>query len=433
MNGHSSAITKNIPLAWPVRLPGFFLIATVLISFGLGGFGGLSTVNAQSFQSEIKGVVVNGTEGGVVPTDFTVELFSVDEAANQIIEQVSTTVGADGTFSFGNLISSPGITFRVVADAGDYTPSVDLSGVENWTNVRLTIYDETTSLDDISVTSYVMMIPTIDARSRQAGILTVINISNRGDRVWIPDLEDPGLTGLDLLRFNLPDGFSDLSVESELPSGNILEINTGFAMTNPVPPGDAAILMSYIISYEGDGFEFTLKLPYGADQVRLLLPDGGGTIAGKGFGSIESVVVTDSVFISVEGDDYPAGDEIAIVFSGMPQPTPLQTLSDFFQGRTYVIVIIWVVGVALLGILGYAMYSSRKNAGRSSERDDEFSSRADIVAEIASLDEEFEGGEVDEDQYRDRRDELKRLALESEDAAPAQHPESFGVSEGPEK
>ena len=97
------------------------------------------------------------------------------------------------------------------------------------------------------------------------------------------------------------------------------------------------------------------------------------------------------------------------------------------------IVIIWVVGAALLGILGYAMYSSRKNAGRSSERDDEFSSRADIVAEIASLDEEFEGGEVDEDQYRDRRDELKRLALESEDAAPAQHPESFGVSEGPEK
>ena len=433
MNGHSSVITKNMPLAWPVRLPGFFLIATVLISFGFVGFGGLSTVNAQSFQSEIKGVVVNGTEGGVVPTDFTVELFSVDEAANQIIEQVSTTVGDDGTFSFGNLISSPGITFRVVADAGDYTPSVDLSGVENWTNVRLTIYDETTSLDDISVTSYVMMIPTIDARSRQAGILTVINISNRGDRVWIPDLEDPGLTGLDLLRFNLPDGFSDLSVESELPSGNILEINTGFAMTNPVPPGDAAILMSYIISYEGDGFEFTLKLPYGADQVRLLLPDGGGTITGKGFGSIESVVVTDSVFISVEGDDYPAGDEIAIVFSGMPQPTPLQTLSDFFQGRTYVIVIIWVVGVELLGILGYAMYSSRKNAVRSSERDDEFSSRADIVAEIASLDEEFEGGEVDEDQYRDRRDELKRLALESEDAAPAQHPESFGVSEGPEK
>ena len=334
MNGHSSVITKNMPLAWPVRLPGFFLIATVLISFGFVGFGGLSTVNAQSFQSEIKGVVVNGTEGGVVPTDFTVELFSVDEAANQIIEQVSTTVGDDGTFSFGNLISSPGITFRVVADAGDYTPSVDLSGVENWTNVRLTIYDQTTSLDDISVNSYVMMIPTIDARSRLAGILTVINISNRGDRVWIPDLEDPGLTGLDLLRFNLPDGFSDLSVESELPSGNILEINTGFAMTNPVPPGDAAILMSYIISYEGDGFEFTLKLPYGADQVRLLLPDGGGTITGKGFGSIESVVVTDSVFISVEGDDYPAGDEIAIVFSGMPQPTPLQTLSDFFQGRT---------------------------------------------------------------------------------------------------
>ncbi|MCZ6539036.1 MAG: hypothetical protein O6922_04335 [Chloroflexi bacterium] len=420
MNRHPSPIAKNIPLVWPVRLLAIFFISTVLAAHGYGGPFGSSTVYAQSFQSEIKGVVVNGTEGGIVPADLEVLLLTVDEAVGQIIEQVSTTVGADGSFSFGNLISSPGVTFRVVANAGKYTPSIDLTGVDDWSNVRLTIYDQTTSLEDISVSSYVMMIPTIDGRFRQAGILTVINVSNGGDRIWIPDLEDPGLTGLDLLRFNLPAGFSDLSVESELPAGNILEIDTGFAMTNPVPPGDAAILLSYIITYEGDGFDFTLKLPYGADMVRMLLPDGGGTITGAGLGSIESVVVAESVFNSVEGDNYSAGEEIAVAFSGMPQPTPLQSFSDFFRGRTYVIVIIWVVGIALLGILGYAMYSSRKSARKSSKPSGEFASRADIVAEIASLDEEFEEGEIDEGEYGDRRDELKRLALEFEDAAPTQ-------------
>ncbi|MCZ6539197.1 MAG: hypothetical protein O6922_05165 [Chloroflexi bacterium] len=435
----SSLISNYTTLAWPVRLLAIFLITAIFMSLNPGDSGrggglfGVPVVHAQSTQNVIAGIVVNGTDGGVVPEDLEVLLLTVDDAAGQIIEQESKTVNPDGTFAFGNLVSGPGVTFRVVANSGDYTPSVDLTNVDDWSNVRLTIYDETTSLEDVSVSSYVMMIPTIDARSRQVGVLTVVNISNRGDKVWLPDLSDPGLTGLDLLRFNLPDGFSDLSVESELPTGNILQIDTGFAMTNPIPPGDAAILMTYIIPYEGDGFDFTLKLPYGADQVRLLLPDGGGAITGGGLGSVDSVVVAESVFNSVEGNDYPAGAEIAVEFSGMPQPTTLQALSDFFQGRTYVIVIIWLVGIALLGILGYALYSSRKSAAESGVDDDELASRADIVAEIAALDEEFESGTINEDKYQYRREELKQLALEIEDAAPGTYLKYAGEPEEPEK
>jgi uncharacterized membrane protein len=430
MNHPRSPIIKNTLLALPIRLLAILLITTVLVSFGPGGS---PIANAQAPPTEIIGIVVNGTEGGVVPADLEVLLLTVDDAAGQIIEQDPTTVNADGTFSFGNLISSPGITFRVVANAGKFTPSVDLSSVDDWSNVRLTIYDETSSLDDITLSSYVMMIPTIDARSRQAGILTVVNVNNTGDMVWIPDLEDPDLTGLDLLRFNLPDGFSDLSVESELPAGNILQIDTGFAMTNPIPPGEAAILMSYIIGYSGDGFDFTLKLPYGLDQVRLLLPDGGGTISGEGLGQIESVVVAENVFNSVEGNDYPAGGVLVIAFSGMPQPTLLQTVSDFFQGRTYVIVIIWIVGIALLGILGYAMYSSRKGGSSRDDIAEVFASRGDVVAEIAALDEAFESDEIDEGAYRDRRDDLKQLALDFEHTAASDSAETTEVPEDSEK
>jgi len=430
MNHPRSPIIKNTLLALPIRLLAILLITTVLVSFGPGGS---PIANAQAPPTEIIGIVVNGTEGGVVPADLEVLLLTVDDAAGQIIEQDPTTVNADGTFSFGNLISSPGITFRVVANAGKFTPSVDLSSVDDWSNVRLTIYDETSSLDDITLSSYVMMIPTIDARSRQAGILTVVNVNNTGDMVWIPDLEDPDLTGLDLLRFNLPDGFSDLSVESELPAGNILQIDTGFAMTNPIPPGEAAILMSYIIGYSGDGFDFTLKLPYGLDQVRLLLPDGGGTISGEGLGQIESVVVAENVFNSVEGNDYPAGGVLVIAFSGMPQPTLLQTVSDFFQGRTYVIVIIWIVGIALLGILGYAMYSSRKGGSSRDDIAEVFASRGDVVAEIAALDEAFESDEIDEGAYRGRRDDLKQLALDFEHTAASDSAETTEVPEDSEK
>jgi len=379
----------------------------------------LNVASAQSPPESILGKVSNGTDGGVVPTDLQVILMSIDLGSNSIIEQETTTVNQDGIFRFDNLVSGPGLSYRVVVNHGTFTPSVDMANVENWQNVRLSIFDETKSLEDITVSSYVMMIPTIDARSRQVGVLTVINVDNRGDTVWVPDLTDPALTGLDLLRFNLPKGFSDLAIESQLPTGNILEIDTGFALTNPVPPGEAAILISYILRYEDDSFDFNLKLPYGADQVRILLPDEGGTISAEGFGAGESVVVAEKMFNQYQGEDYAAGVELLTTFSELPQPTTLQKLSDFFKGRTYVIAIISVVGIALLSILGYAMFSSRKNSDLSSDDDDDVISRADVIAEIAALDEEFEANNIDEDDYNERRDELKRLILELEEYSAA--------------
>lgn len=399
----------------PLRSIAIALIASLVLTLLLQS-NEVPVASAQSTTDSVLGKVTNGTAGGELPENLEVILMSIDLENNQIIEQESTIVDEEGIFRFSNLVSGPGLAYRVVVNHGSYTPSVDLSTVENWQNVRMNIYDETTSLDDITISSYVMMIPTIDARSRQVGALAVINVDNRGDQVWIPDLEDPNLTGLDLLRFNLPEGFTDLAVESELPSGNVLEIDTGFALTNPVPPGEAAILISYILEYDGDSFDFNLKLPYGADEVRMLVPDEGGSISGEGFGTPESVVVAENVFNQYQGDDYGRGAELNAKFSGLPEPTPLQQLSDFFRGRTYVIVIIWIVGVALLAILGYAMFSSRRGSNMTSEDDDEPADRSDIIAEIAALDEEFEADKIDEDEYNERRDELKRLALELDDS-----------------
>ena len=414
MNNYFQNTSNYIQRSLPTRLLALVLITSLLVMSQLQS-AGLPVASAQSPPDEILGIIINGTDGGVVPENMEVLLMSIDLASNQIIEQESTTVDEDGIFRFSNLVSGPGLSYRVVANAGVYTPSIDMGGVENWSNVRINIYNPTTSLEDINLDSYVLMVPSIDAKGRQAGILTVINVNNTGDRIWMPNIDDPNLTGLDLLRFNLPAGFTDLAVESELPPGYILEIDTGFAMTNPIPPGASAILVSYIISYEADGFDFTLKLPYGADQVRMLLPEDAGLIKTAQLGSLESVVVADNVFNSLEGTSFAVDEQISVSFTGLPQPTALQSLSDFFEGRTYVIIIIWVVGIVLLAILGYALYSSRKSSDLSSEDDDEFASRTDIVAEIAVLDEEYEANNIDEDDYNDQRNELKRLALEFDD------------------
>ena len=159
----------------------------------------------------ISGRVVNETSGGTVPPGLNVILLTLDEEAGQIIEQDSTIVGTNGEFSFDDLLQAPGYTYRVVADNGDHTPSIDLAPGDTFTGVEIPIYDSTDSLDDIRISSYAMLVPSVDGRSRTMGVLTVANLINSGDRVWLPDLENENLTGLDLLRFNLPEGFSDLS------------------------------------------------------------------------------------------------------------------------------------------------------------------------------------------------------------------------------
>ena len=139
-----------------------------------------------------------------VPEGLEVVLLTVDESKAQIVGRVSTFVDDEGRFEFTGFATGPGLTYRVAANDGLFAPSVDLADTADWSNVELVIYDRTRSLDDLRVSSYSLLVPSIDARSRTMGVLGAIDIRNEGDTVWLPDLNDPGLTGLQLVRFSIP-------------------------------------------------------------------------------------------------------------------------------------------------------------------------------------------------------------------------------------
>ncbi len=205
----------------------FFVFLAAVASLATVATTTPPTASAQDLPTEITGTVVQGTPGATVPAGLTVVLLVVDEARQEIISNESTIVGTNGRFSFSEILSGPGLTYRIAADDGEYTPSIDLKpGEDSFSDVELTIYDRTESLDSIRVSTFSMLVTGIDRKERLMGVLGVISVVNSGDRVWVPDINDPSLTGLDLLRFNLPEGFTDLSVETTLPPGNILDIST---------------------------------------------------------------------------------------------------------------------------------------------------------------------------------------------------------------
>ena len=196
-----------------------------------------SQVNAVN----INGKIINMTTPGILPEPTILQLMQIDKENESITKVEEQIVNSDGSFEFNLENYSKDATYRLVVDVGYYVNFYDVENNDT-NNLEIAIYDRTDSLDDISLNSYIMMIPSIDKNSRQAGVLSMIKIKNSGNNVFSANFSDPSLTGFNLFRFNLPDGWSNLAVESELPVGNVIEINTGFAMSNPIPPGEYSIL-----------------------------------------------------------------------------------------------------------------------------------------------------------------------------------------------
>ena len=366
----------------------------------------------------LNGNVVNGTDGAALPEGLEVFLLVIDEEEEAIVQRVSTIVDADGTFTVDAPELASGQFYRVVADDGVYTPYQDITDPNLQPPPTLTVFNRTTALDDIAIDSYGVVFPVIDSAESTIAVLAAISLNNDGDEVFVADLADPALTGVKLLRFNLPEGYAGLNVESDLPSGNVMEINTGFALSNPVPPGEWDLIVSYTAPYEQNTFNYPFRLPFGANQVSFLVPEGQGELAGLDLVRVDTVDLNDTTFVQYEGTRYERGAQLDVVITGLPNPGIDSQLLAFFRSTQFQVALAITVGLLLAGGLTAYMIV-RRPIGREADpaiapepgnRD-----RASIVASIAELDRRHDAGEVEESFYLEQRRRLVESAIEADD------------------
>ena len=402
-NGHLVSFISTVSLS----LMSLFLIVAV--------------VEAQSPEDTItiSGRVINGTEGGEPPADLTVFALVIDEDAETIVERVESVTGPDGSFEIEAVSVDSGRFYRLVADDGVYTPFMDVLPADVGEEITLTVYDRTTSLDDIAVTTFSMVIPAIDEANGVLGVLAAVNLVNSGDEVYLANLADPGLTGFKLLRFNLPEGYQELTVESDLPSGNVMEINTGFAISNPVPPGEYSMVISYSAAFENGEFEYPLRLPFGAESVTILIPEDSGEITGMGLSRAQTADIGDDRYVTYEGANYERGVELGVRITGLPKPGVGDQFVEFLDSDQARIAIVISVAIAMIAIVAYVIFVSRRRQlalpmGRSTANGVEGGARPELVAAIAELDEVHELGKIGESEYMVRRRQLVQQIIDSD-------------------
>jgi uncharacterized membrane protein len=241
------------------------------------------------------------------------------------------------------------------------------------------------------------------------GVLDLVTLRNDGDRTFVPDPSNPNFTGLNMVRFSLPRGYEELAVDSVLPQGQLLEIDTGFAMTNPIPPGEHEILYSYAINYSGTKLEFTRTLAFGVDELRVLIPPELGTVVAEGMEPTKTTELGETVYKEYSGTGYEPGFKMNFAIVDLPQPGLFTRMNESIPGGNVVVFgFPVVIAIVMAGLVIYVLTSSRRRGLMLAVSPSE---RMEILQQIVELDERLDMGEIDADEHQANRDALTARAL----------------------
>lgn len=323
----------------------------------------------------ISGKIINGTAGASPPETLTVRLFSsVNSSGGERLEleeqRMETVTNARGEFEFTDVILT-GDLCQVVAFAEAFLPTYNIQNCVDRRDIELKIWEITNSLDDITLDNYNIIFPAINRADRELLVLASAEIVNSSDRIWVNDTTDPNLSGPDFLRFNLPLGFFNASVEEFTSQRGVTRaffesIDTGIALFTPILPTESettayTVLISFAVPYSGNVFKWPLRLPHGANSVTISFPADAGEVSGDGLEFIRKDEVNNAAVNLYRGESYAKLVQINLTISGLPQPTWYQALGAFFSSAGFIWTISIALGALLLAILALVLARRRAN------------------------------------------------------------------------
>ena len=401
------------------------LIAAVAVALCLFPTGGSSLLAQET--TDLHGQVVNGTEGADLPDGLSV-LMLITGPDGRLAGTGQAKPDAQGRFVFENV---------EIIDGGSYTISVDHLGVFYGTSLAaegladgllLTIFETTKDASIIQVERQVMVIAAVDKNDRLVSAIEFVRLINPTDRTLLPDVTN--VAPISFLRFALPPGASELTVQSDLPGGDVVSIGTGFALTSPIIPGAHSIDFSYSFPYDDDTLSYRQSLVQGAGLFQVLVPETIPDMAVPGLNNIDPVNIQGTSYRTYEGRDFPPGQGLQLEITGLPMPGVWARFSNTVTGGGFwQITIPSALGATLAAMLlwglirGYRPSPAIETAPRTADPVE----RATVVRAVAALDQRYEEGGLSETNYRTRRQELLAQVLD-----PAQGQEAEPNGERPE-
>ncbi len=370
----------------------------------------------------LAGQVTNGTPGGEQPAGLTVELQVTDRGAT--LQTLTTTTDQAGRFQFLGVPTGNNVNYVLSARYKGVSYSAVVDKAQGLSNVALKVYETTQDMSGVKVQANRVVVTGADARGRVLSMLEMVTLENTGDRTFVPDLSQPAM--MNFLRFPVPAGFRELEVSSTLRDGNILEVDRGFAMTTPIPPGSHEVLFTYLVPYSGTSLDLSRTFALGVQDFFVLIPEGLAEVKAQGLGGSAPVTIGQTTYRVLEAKGLPPGGQVSLTLQGLPQASlPVRLWDGLKSAASLELVVGSVLGLALLGVLAFALVRGRRVEEQFWAGVPASGSRAELAEAIAELDDLFDRKEIEEEEYRRQRAELKARLLA---LALAEHLRGRGVT-----
>ena len=362
----------------------------------------LATETAIPSTPEATGNRVTGSVSGENVADLKVILHGFDHASDgtsgpQEIVTLETTSDGDGNFGFENVEMPEGRIFYADATYEGVTYNSDLATVTAGdTELSIPAFKVYPTTTDYSRMVFDQVHFFVDVADGAAQVIGVYTFSNTSEETIVIDSPD------EVPFIKLPEGAQNVGYERTQDSAPLFAAETGFA----IPPSEIpyGLVAFYSMPYENK-LEIAQPFSQSAMSVMLLVPDGM---------KVKSAQLTEGDLQDFQGSTYrqfngapiQADDTLTFTLSG----TPKTTGDESSNAQQNILIGIGALGGVLI-LAGLWMYLRDRNRVEEEEEDEEeeevIESEEETLDAIIALDDLHRAGKINDEAYRERREELK--------------------------
>jgi len=352
------------------------------------------------FNGELKlsGQIINGTKSDNDVT-YKIKLMATQNSSSELVD--IEIIETFKNFEFNKVIIDEAFTYFLMITHQDIPTIVFIEDIDDPKDIIVTVYDRVFTPKNIDVIDYSIMIPHISPESDIISVLGLISFTNNSNSTYFADLTDPNTSGLNLLRFSLPENFENLSVDSDLPPGNVMQIPTGFALSNPVPPGQHQILYSYSMPRNTGSIKYNIRLPFGSEKFKMLVPEKSKIETDYNLLK-DSTLVDDKTYEILQGQDIGKGEVIVIDLINITKPGAWKKITFFVEKNSVPFFVGSASGLILIFILIFSFLRFNNKKIKLNQNQNIF------IDKIIDLDLRFEKNEINEEEYKILRENYKK-------------------------
>lgn len=342
----------------------------------------------------VHGRVSNGTQGASLPAGLSVVLHGYDDF-NQAL-MLTTTVDASGAFEFVDVPAVAGRQFMLTVDHAGLAYGSDIFNFDSGLDVSglaLTIFDGTPDAAQVRI-DRLHLVVTQSAAGGPFTVTELVLFSNLGERTVVsPD--GPVVT------VPLPAGATAVAVQDLAEGRDYVRTADGVGLLLPVRPGPSAAQLTLTFQLPaGSSLEFSQRAQHPVQSLDVVVGETltlqGGALQDGGLQSLQAGTV--HVYT---GGDIAAEGTIAFRLDATTGAVSVPAVDGSLLAAGGVLV------VAGAGAGGFWWWRRRSLPVEDEADDDETDDVETLLQAIADLDDAFDAGRLQPNDYRAERARLK--------------------------